>query len=161
LIASPLPADFAEHGTHRLALRAYRPGDEGVVYDPWWRQIECLTARDLHPRIFKMSASERQAHLDEVIRPLVLRCPPLVACATDCPSQVFGWICSEYQGDRRVLHFIYVRNLWRRMGVATSLLKRSFPDGLGERPIYITHPTRMMRHFAERWQLRLNPYLVR
>lgn len=152
---------FAEHGRHRMGMRSYQHGDEGVVYDPWWRQIECLAARDLHPRVFKMTPQERQAHIDEVIRPLVLRCPPLVACATDHPSQVFGWICAEYQCDRRVMHFLYVRNMWRRQGVATQLMRRAFPDGVGERTIYVTHPTRMMRHFTERWRLRFNPYLVR
>ena len=156
-----VPATFAPHGTFRMGMRPYNPAtDIGVVLDPWRKQLESIPQRSLHPRIFKMSAEDRQHHVDDVILPLVLRCPPLMACDLDYPTQVFGWLCGEHQDDRQVLHFLYVRNMWRKQGVATQLLRYTFPK-LGRETLYMTHPTQMMRHHLERWCLQFNPYLVR
>ena len=154
------PSTFTPHGTFKLGIRSFQEGDEGVVFDPWRRQLSSIPGRDLHPRIFKMTAAELNAHMDDVVRPLVLSCPPMVACEVDHPTQVFGWVCCEHQEDRQVLHFLYVRNMWRQKGVASQLLRHNFP-ALGKEPLYCTHPTRMMRHHEDRWCLKFNPYLTR
>lgn len=41
-----------------------------------------------------------------------------IATNPDIPDQIFGWICID--GNR--LHYVYVKNRFRRMGIAKKLL---------------------------------------
>jgi len=136
----------------QVVFRQYDPkGDRGVVLAPWVRQIRAMKPFD------KMDSTDFQRHKDRVIEPLIERCTPVVAAHPDASDQVFGWVCGAMDGQDQVLHFIYVRGAFRRFGIGTALMKTQFP-GLGTRPLYYTHRTAAMKHFADRWNARWDPY---
>jgi len=47
-------------------------------------------------------------------------CPVWVVCLQSDPDQVFAWTCAE--PDRGLLHFLYTKSKFRRMGFASRLL---------------------------------------
>jgi GNAT superfamily N-acetyltransferase len=124
--------------------------DEGLVLASWARQIRKL------PPFRQVSGEEFKAHTLRLER-LLQRCPPVIACEPKHPEQVFGWVCAELQGDDRVLHFVYVRNTWRRKGIARYLLELSFAGRMGEQDILYTHRGRSTPHLETKWRLRYEP----
>lgn len=57
------------------------------------------------------------------------------------PTQVFGWICNGMDEERATVHYIYVKHLFRRLGIARALL-RSAGVKTGE-GFHATHYTRV------------------
>lgn len=50
----------------------------------------------------------------------------LVCCDTSDTSKIYGWLCGHVAdsaaGDQRLLHYVYVPKLYRRLGVASRLV---------------------------------------
>lgn len=63
------------------------------------------------------------------------------------PSVIVGWVCAE----RGVLHYIYVREPFRRVGIATLLLDVA---GLGKRDFQYSFRTPIGRAIVVRWPTR-------
>ena len=134
-----------------LTVRPYQPElDAGLVMDSWAHQIRpCAPFRSMAPAEF---ADHR-----ELIRRLITRHPPVVACHGEHPAQVYGWCCGD--PSRRVLFMVYTRSTWRQQSVATHLLEHLYKT-IGSDPLYLTHETPAARYHRKRWALRHNPYLV-
>lgn len=138
-----------------LMVRAYSPEvDRPFVLKNWRRHIV-----DLSP-FSRWTADECEAHAQEVIEQLVTRAAPLMACDPADATHLYGFVCGEHQGERQVLHCLYVSRWCRQRGFATALLRHTFP-GLGKRTLYHTHPGAAAVFHRKRWLLRFNPYLVR
>ena len=103
--------------------------DEGVVYNAWCNQIRKL------PPFREMGREEFAAHKRKVIEDIVARCGVRFAVHPDHTDQVFGWIRGEKQEDDHVLHFVYVRGIFRQAGIGTTLMRVEFPF-FGKRTIY-------------------------
>jgi hypothetical protein len=130
-----------------LQLRPYAaPGDEPLVYSSWIRQVA-----DLPP----LAGTDPREHRD-VIGALLARSLVLVACNPACPDQVYGYVCAE---PPDALHFVYVRNTWRRFGIGSLLVGQILP-GFKQDTTYVTHATRALRHLRGPWRLVFNPYKV-
>lgn len=56
----------------------------------------------------------------------------LIACQEDDPTQIYGWITGE--PVRRILYFVYVKNIFRQVGVGTNLMKAMFNNIGGDAP---------------------------
>lgn len=50
-----------------------------------------------------------------------------VACASDEPDQVFAWLCYE-MAPRPTVFYIYTKQVYRKMGIASQLMGHVFPD---------------------------------
>lgn len=84
------------------------------------------------------------------------RAKPLIA-HSEMGEPYYGFICSEYSEDGdQVLHYLYVRALWRRKGVGTMLMKTSF-NRLGKDPIYQTYPMKHSGFYKKKWLLNYEP----
>jgi GNAT superfamily N-acetyltransferase len=55
------------------------------------------------------------------------QCVWLVACAADDPTKIYGWLCGSradsLAGDQAILHYVYVKKLYRRLGIARRLVE--------------------------------------
>lgn len=87
------------------------------------------------------------AVLKESVRQLVVRGAKITVCANPGrPGQIVGWLCSENgRNGEQVVHALYCKRPFRRMGVARVLL-----GSVGLRPddpFPFTYKTRMSRAF--------------
>lgn len=85
---------------------------------------------------------------DEAIR----RGAVTIACRASVPSGICGFAVTE-RNESALVHFVYVKPRWRKLGVARLLL-RPF---LGERAEY-THRTSMVRSLPIPASWTFNPY---
>ena len=70
----------------------------------------------------------------------------LVACNPDNSSQILGWVCYELsaRGDK-VVHFVYVKDVFRKLGIANSLIGAAGINPKGR--FYYTYKTKMSKVF--------------
>lgn len=64
------------------------------------------------------------------------------------PTEILGWVC----WTKETIHFVYVKNGYRKLGIASGLLD------LHKSARYFSHPTRAGVQLAKKRQLRYNPY---
>ncbi len=71
-------------------------------------------------------------------------CHVVLACNPEDPNQLYGFVCFE-RGEQPVLHYVYVKDFFRRMGVGSDLVavaRGGSPDQL----LY-THKTPVSARF--------------
>lgn len=65
----------------------------------------------------------------------------IVCAASEEPDQILGWVAIEVMPENvgTILHYVYVKELYRREGLAKELISRAIPN---KNPVYFTHETR-------------------
>lgn len=76
-----------------------------------------------------------------------------VAFATEVPDEVVSWAVVE--DDK--LHFVYTKQVYRRLGTAIALVRHAF-NATKKQPVEHTHDTKVGRSFTARLGTKLNPY---
>ena len=61
----------------------------------------------------------------KVIEALLQTCEVLVACNYNYAEEIYGFICFEKVEGQFVLHYIYTKQTYRMLGIATVLLESS------------------------------------
>lgn len=82
----------------------------------------------------------------------------LLAANPEDESQVFGYIAYRKIKGLNILHYIYVKAPYRRLGIAEFLLDFVFEKK--RQTIVTTHYTRMARVLRRKWNIVFNPYLL-
>jgi GNAT superfamily N-acetyltransferase len=118
-------------------IRTWCPDDEQFLYRTWLDSLRLTGSmyRSVRDRVFF-------AYYRRVITGLLDRgAQVLVAAEADSPV-IFGCLVAEplvNVDDRQgVLHWVYVKSNWRRLGIATRLIEAS---GIDPNKAYYTHRT--------------------
>lgn len=62
----------------------------------------------------------------KVIERVLARSKVVIAGDVDDPTQIYGWVCFE-ENPVRVLHYVYVKQAYRALGIASLLIERFIP----------------------------------
>jgi len=88
------------------------PGDRPLILETWIR-----TSRSCDPWIDHTRHDYSMArHLER----LLSRCPTWVAANREADDRILGWLCADVR--RGLLHWVWVRQDWRRIGIAKELV---------------------------------------
>lgn len=83
-------------------------------------------------------------HQHKLIEALVPRSIVIVAAMKSDPHIIMGWLCAEVADTALLLHYVYVKNDYRRMGIGSGMLR--FVKEYEQPPAIITtHTTRLTR----------------
>jgi hypothetical protein len=114
-----------------FAMRPASEGDAPFIVDSWMLSYRpSAVARDAGGAYIRGQKAK--------IRRLLSRANILVACLPEDPETILGWSATE----ATVVHFVYVKREFRRLGIASSLLS----PFLGEATTY-THRTPCVSSF--------------
>lgn len=92
------------------------------------------------------------ARMQHRINSLLHRSATIVAHNPDDAGQIYGWMC--FEGPPPVIHYVYVKYPFRRLGVARRLFAIANPIGA---PIRVTHTGRCSGAVKHRYQLTYDP----
>lgn len=144
--------------TERLwNLRGPRPSDLPWIVSTWINSYRReATRRGVDVDCY--NAAQRRT-----IEGLLPNTLVVVACDPADPEQTFGWACVKED----VVHYVFVKDAFRRSGIATDMLTFLLPDWR-QRERYCSHRPRNFgeetKDFAgellQRWKLRWNPWLA-
>lgn len=136
-------------------VRGYNPDlDDNLIFDAWTRQIRrCLPAN-------RWDIDHLKDHR-VLIATLLRSCPVRVACHPEKQFVIYSYVCAGLtsRGGDQVLHFVYTRKAFRRLGLASKLLKEVLPH-FRESPLYFTQNTRLARKLERPWKMVFHPYLL-
>lgn len=129
---------------HRI--REARVSDLGSVYTDWLKAHRgSFAARGAWNSLYFSDEGQRG-----VIHGCVQRGRVLVACSPDDDDQILGWACDEATSDgRRVLHYVYVKHMWRNNGKVGGLCKALMTAMDLGNPLIVSHTCVTV----QRWQL--------
>jgi len=95
----------------------------------------------------------------KVVESILTRATVLVLCLPDAPEVMFGWICVEACENGLIIHYLYVKNEFRKNRLASKLLNEVLE---AEKPdvVFCTHRVRPMGFEFKKRGYIYNPYLL-
>lgn len=91
----------------------------------------------------------------ELADQLLQRSVITIACHPEDPSHIFGWSAHEMRGGLMVLHYVYVKADFRRLGLGRGLLEE-----IRARGCHYTHRTHVGARLMRGLGAHFNPYLA-
>ncbi len=110
----------APDGSQLSQLVTVRPAEEGdtsLVFNSWLRSYRSS------PRVAGTPSALYYRYHHELVARLLERDESAVLCACDPrrSQKVHGWLCFEWAGSVLVVHYAYVKQIWRHKGIARLL----------------------------------------
>ena len=90
-------------------------------------------------------------HQHKLIEKLLPRCVNLVVCRSDDPDQILAYVIAEKMDTALVIHYMYVKHTFRRLGLATQMVDK-LRESEGDPPVMITHRTYAYQKIRETWE---------
>jgi GNAT superfamily N-acetyltransferase len=120
-----------------LQLRDIQPGDVRFVLDSWAKSFRAspwagVIPNHLYYDVFHESVEQLLARGTKI----------QIACAKHDPSRILGWVATEKVRDGQAVHFIYVKDPFRRRGLASHLLEQTVGTQDREGRYFYTYRTR-------------------
>lgn len=107
-----------------IEIRQGNERDEALVYSTWLRGAKRGTyeAKRIRDAVYY---ARRHTLIEQILQ---RGGRVLVAHPSGDPDTVLGYLVLEDGGPDPILHFLYVKLPWRRLGIATQLIEHACPD---------------------------------
>jgi hypothetical protein len=102
-----------------ISFRSYLPGDLHFILSTWlrglyygndyFREIEDKVYFKNYENIIKHILAKPSVRID-------------VACLKEDDSVILGYTVTEKKDDKNILHWVFVKNIWRGIGISKDLL---------------------------------------
>jgi len=135
-----------------VKIRPALEGDVAFVFNSWLKSFRNTgLSRSVQNEVY---FSEQH----KLIERLLKESTTVVACNPTKPEDIFGWACFQWVDGIFVLHYVYVKHLYRNLGLANELLAESAHD-FSTAGLY-THWTHMALLCAAKKNLLYHPYIL-
>lgn len=147
LAKQQIPESGGRGAPDRFATRAGRQEDMAFIFATW---LQCYKHSSSFARHIPKKVYFEQHHA--IVERLLARCEVLVCTLADSDSTIVGYVVR----GPGILHFVYVKKDFRRMGVASGLLVDVDPNAM-----VFTHWTEGFDLILRKWpHMQYNPYLL-
>ena len=115
-------------------LREPRPADMPFIMDSWQRSFSRSPFAGVVPNSKWLENSRA------LVTSLLARgAKVVVACNPEDEDQILGWACAEQDEYKCVVHYVYVKDPYRKDGLSTELLGALLPTEPDEKDTFYTH----------------------
>ena len=134
----------------QVVERMAEKGDLSFIYDTWLQssRYDGNIGRSCRNSVF----FEGQKL---VIDRLLMQSKTVIACADKNRELIYGYAVGETETEEQMLHYVYVKEAYRRFGIASKLCKNLFSD---KKNLYYTHKTRNAEPFFNKMGWDYNPF---
>jgi len=139
-----------------IAFRQPTEADLSFVYSSWLKSYRTSDASRRMVNDVYYGGHKR------VIARLLSTSLAIVAVNPEDPDQIYGYIVYAEAAGVPVVHYVYVKQPYRRHGIASqlfALVRKSYPQ-TGDLPALATHATDYYDKLRDKWNLLYNPYVV-
>lgn len=135
-----------------IQTRKYNPNtDQSFVFNAWLKSYRSQEIfRNIPNQLFF-------AGQQKVVERLINNHETLVITSDD-PNQIIGFVNYEVLGNNIILHYVYVKHAFRRMGIAKEVINKVIPY-LGNKPVLFSHETRLPKPILEKYKLVFNIFI--
>lgn len=141
LIQTPLP----------IRIRAATEEDISFIFNSWLKSFrDSNFGKQITNTIYF-------AQHHKLIENLLQSCSVFVACNQSNPGELYGYICYEKVDGIFVMHYIYVKHTYRKLGIARLLANYSeFNEDLAS---MYTHASKNSERLAAKYNMIYCPYI--
>jgi L-amino acid N-acyltransferase YncA len=93
----------------------------------------------------------------KIIARILERCQCLIACDPEDEAHLYGYILYEMIEDMPVLHYVYVKHVYRYLGIAKQLAEKAI--GKDNKAIVASHVTKIFDNVSKKYNIYYNPFL--
>lgn len=137
-----------------VLMRLGSQGDIPLITNSW------LTSFRDGPAVQSCPNRLYFANQHKIMEALIPRSTIIVCCNEEDHDQILGWACFEKQERAIVLHYLYVKNHFRRLGLAKQIMDILL-DSEDVSTVFYTHRTPVVdRIRLDRTRWIYNPFLV-
>lgn len=137
-----------------VALRDATESDAPYVFATWLKSQRRQGDRaEMRNRVYFENEKRR-------VGGLLARSVVTMAVNPADATHIYGYLCrSVLSDDLALVHFLFVKPAYRKLGVARILMAHAFPK-LGREEIAITTVSPDVVRLKAKWRLVYNPYLL-
>lgn len=135
-----------------LKIREVTEPDVSFVFNSW------LKSHRHSDSTRGISSPVYYAGHHRLIERIILQSKVLIACNKDDESQIYGYICAGHVDGILAVHYIYIKQTYRNLGIGKELLNQ-FQHDFATASCY-THKNRMSDLLAEKYNMVYHPYLT-
>lgn len=136
-----------------VTIREAYPSEVNFIYNSWIKS-------GYRSRVYEMIAKEIYTNAQhDVITHVLGRATVLVAQELDKPENIYAYLIYQWVDGVFVVHFAYTKQVFRRLGMLSSLLKAAGFDRSNSIGFY-THSTKSAYDLEGKLNLIYNPYLI-
>ena len=95
----------------------------------------------------------------EMIGKLLDTANTLIVCASDDRSHILGFVVFEYIEDILHIHYLYIKNAFRNVGLARSVISAIYPD-IKNKPIVATSNFILFQKLKANYMISYNPFFI-
>lgn len=116
-----------------VVVRFATPDDMGLIHSSWYKAVRETEPNNLIP------VERFKPHMNRTIQSALKTGSVLVMCHPDEPSEILGWVAYEWVAGVLLVHWIYVRRIWRGIGLAGWMMNQ-IDEQWRSVPIIATQP---------------------
>jgi GNAT superfamily N-acetyltransferase len=133
-------------------IRPAMEGDVPFIFSSWLKSYRAsIGTKQVNNTVF---FSEHHKIIENLLR----TSSTFVICPAEDEAQICGYICAEQVDSIFVLHYVYVKQTFRGLGIAKLLLNKFDHDP--EMAGICTHMTRVGETLSQRYGFLYNPYVA-
>jgi GNAT superfamily N-acetyltransferase len=137
----------------KLYIREANQADQPFIFQSWLK-----TYKHNSPFAKRITDKVYFARHHAVATRILQRATVFVACPEDSPETILGYLIVDYFENRPILHFMYVKDAFRGMGIASRLMEAA---GLDPNECLYTHRTYSIDWIEKKFPgLVYDPYLI-
>ena len=135
--------------------RVVQPKDLNLIYSTWLRSYR------QQPAARNMSNDTFFYHHKQIIEKILSKPNTVVTiiCSHEDPDHIYGYSVVEKYNGAAIIHYVYVKHSYRKLGLAKDVLTQSIPN-LGSTLTFVTHESRNHSKLKDKFNIEFNPYLI-
>src|SRR6478736_9366858 len=115
-----------------IDIRQHRKEDEACIYSSWLKSYRKSVSLDgVHNDVYFPEHTK-------IIADILDRSFSYMIVDPSDENHIFGYAVVEHLGKNDVIHFVYIKQPYRRMGLLKLLIEKVI-EGFGKRTIFISH----------------------
>lgn len=135
-----------------IQLRPANQEDVPFIFSSWLKSYKYA------PWCRNLTNTVYYAEHHKVIERLLKTNDVIIACNPEDPSQIYGFVCAGTVDGIFCLHYMYVKQSFRGLGIGKTLLN-AFQHDPSTAAVY-THHTRIAEKQAAKYNFVYHPYIL-
>ena len=147
-----MPEKRKDLGQNPIRIRKATEADVPFIFSSWLKSVRNSGYSYGVPNAVFFSEHHK------VIERLLKTCDVYVACSETDVADIYGYICAEKVDGLLVIHFVYVKHTYRRLGIGAMLLN-TLEHNPTSAALY-THMTKTGKLLEAKYNLVYSPYIA-
>ena len=136
--------------TDKITIRPMVPLDLNFILSTWLKSYKYSS-----DMVRRMRDEEYFKTYEPMLKEIIANSSPLIACLTAESDVILGYMIRQYQAEANCIHYCFVKESWRKLGIFKMLLKAADFQG----KVYFSHWTAPVNSLTNKYpDFIYNPY---